>query len=94
MTTYDTFKSRAGQALPKLEASEIRRMERFGARACYRDGEMLFEAGRSTFGMFVLLSGKIRISRYDGLGNTSVITEHLPGEFAGEMSQLSNAPSR
>ena len=93
MTTYDTFKSRAGQALPKLEASEIRRMERFGARACYRDGEMLFEAGRSTFGMFVLLSGKIRISRYDGLGNTSVITEHLPGEFAGEMSQLSNAPS-
>ncbi|USX11657.1 FAD-dependent oxidoreductase [Oxalobacteraceae bacterium OTU3CAMAD1] len=93
MTTYDTFKSRAGQALPKLDASEVRRIERFGARACYRDGEMLFEAGRSTFGMFVLLAGKIRISRYDGLGNTSVITEHLPGEFAGEMSQLSNAPS-
>jgi thioredoxin reductase (NADPH) len=93
MTTYDTFKSRAGQALPKLDAAEIRRVERFGARACYRDGEMLFEAGRSTFGMFVLLAGKIRISRYDGLGNTSVITEHLPGEFAGEMSQLSNAPS-
>ena len=93
MTTYDTFKSRAGQALPKLDASEVRRVERFGARACYRDGEMLFEAGRSTFGMFVLLAGKIRISRYDGLGNTSVITEHLPGEFAGEMSQLSNAPS-
>nr|WP_315393267.1 FAD-dependent oxidoreductase [uncultured Duganella sp.] len=93
MTTYDTFKSRVGQALPKLDPSEIKRIERFGARACYRDGEMLFEAGRSTFGMFVLLSGKIRISRYDGLGNTSVITEHLPGEFAGEMSQLSNAPS-
>jgi len=93
MTTYDTFKSRAGQALPKLDASEIRRVERFGARACYRDGEMLVEAGRSTFGMIVLLSGKIRVSRYDGLGNTSVITEHLPGEFAGEMSQLSNAPS-
>ena len=93
MTTYDTFKSRAGQALPKLDAAEIKRIERFGARACYRDGEMLFEAGRSTFGMFVLLAGKIRISRYDGLGNTSVITEHLPGEFAGEMSQLSGAPS-
>ncbi len=93
MTTYDTFKSRAGQALPKLDAAEIKRVERFGARACYRDGEMLFEAGRGTFGLFVLLSGKIRISRYDGLGNTSVITEHLPGEFAGEMSQLSDAPS-
>ena len=93
MTTHDPFKSRAGQALPKLDAAEIKRIERFGARACYRDGEMLFEAGRGTFGLFVLLSGKIRISRYDGLGNTSVITEHQPGEFAGEMSQLSNAPS-
>nr|WP_315220010.1 FAD-dependent oxidoreductase [uncultured Duganella sp.] len=93
MTTYDTFKSRTGQALPKLDAAEIRRVERFGARACYRDGELLVEAGRSIFGMIVLLSGKIRVSRYDGLGNTSVITEHLPGEFAGEMSQISNAPS-
>ena len=40
MTTYDTFKSRAGQALPKLDASEVRRIERFGARACYRDGAL------------------------------------------------------
>jgi thioredoxin reductase (NADPH) len=93
MTTNDTYKSRAGQALPILDPSEIKRMERFGARACYRDGEMLFQAGRSTFGMFVVLTGKIRISRYDGLGNTSLLTEHLPGEFAGEMSQLSGTPT-
>uniref|UniRef100_A0A699GIW2 Cyclic nucleotide-binding domain-containing protein n=1 Tax=Tanacetum cinerariifolium TaxID=118510 RepID=A0A699GIW2_TANCI len=84
------------QALPTIAARELERMERFGVRACYRDGEMMFEAGSralGTFGMFVVLRGKIRISRYDGLGNSSVITEHGPGEFAGEMSQLSDAPT-
>lgn len=93
MTVHDIFRSRSDQALPVLDSAQIARIERFGARACYRDGELLFEAGRSTFGMFVVIAGKIRISRYDGLGNSAPITEHGPGEFAGEMSQLSDAPT-
>ncbi|MET0322462.1 MAG: FAD-dependent oxidoreductase [Duganella sp.] len=96
MTLHDVFQSRSDQALPTISARELERMERFGVRACYRGGEMMFEAGSralGTFGMFVVLRGKIRISRYDGLGNSSVITEHGPGEFAGEMSQLSDAPT-
>ncbi|MFS2002430.1 FAD-dependent oxidoreductase [Duganella sp. CT11-25] len=92
-TIYDTFKTRADQALPKLTPAEIKRMQRFGALACFRDGDMLFEAGRTSFGLYVVLKGVVRISRYDGLGNSSVITEHLPGEFAGEISQFSGAPS-
>jgi thioredoxin reductase (NADPH) len=92
-TIYDSFKSRADQALPKLTPAEIKRMQRFGALACFRDGDMLFEAGRTSFGLYVVLKGVVRISRYDGLGNSSVITEHLPGEFAGEISQFSGAPS-
>jgi thioredoxin reductase (NADPH) len=96
MTFHDVFQSRSDQALPTISVRELERMERYGVRTCYRDGDMLFEAGSPTlgkFGMFVVLRGKIRISRYDGLGNSSVITEHGPGEFAGEMSQLSDAPT-
>jgi len=93
MDTHHTYKSRAAQALPELTSAEIKRIQRFGAMACFRDGEMLFEAGRTSFGLYVILEGVVRISRYDGLGNTSVITEHKPGEFAGEISQLSGAPS-
>jgi thioredoxin reductase (NADPH) len=91
--TFDTFKSRSDQALPILTPAEIKRMQRFGAQACFRDGEMLFEAGRSSFGLYVVIKGVVRISRYDGLGNTSVVTEHQPGEFAGEISQFSGSPS-
>ncbi len=93
MTLPDTFQSRSAQALPTIAPPELKRMERFGARAVFNDGDMLFEAGRGKFGLMVVVSGKIRISRYDGLGNSSLITEHGPGEFAGEMSQLSDAPT-
>ncbi|TFW30178.1 FAD-dependent oxidoreductase [Duganella callida] len=93
MAIYDTFKTRTAQALPKLNEAEIKRIERFGDRVCFRDGERLFEAGMTSFGMYVVLKGVIRISRHDGLGNTSVITEHEAGEFAGEISQLSGAPT-
>ncbi|NYE60038.1 thioredoxin reductase (NADPH) [Duganella sp. 1224] len=93
MTIYDTFKNRTAQALPRLSPAEIRRIQRFGAQMCFRDGERLFEAGRGAFGLYVVLKGAIRISRYDGLGNSSVITEHGVGEFAGEISQLAGAPS-
>jgi thioredoxin reductase (NADPH) len=93
MAIYDTFKNRTAQALPKLTPLEIRRIQRFGTFVGYRDGERLFEAGRSSFGMYVVLKEVIRISRYDGLGNTSVIAEHGVGEFAGEISQLAGAPS-
>jgi len=93
MTIYDTFKNRTAQALPKLTTAELKRIERFGSRVCFKDGERLFEAGLTYFGMYVVLKGAICISRYDGLGNTSIITEHAPGEFAGEISQLAGAPT-
>ncbi|KQQ45064.1 thioredoxin reductase [Duganella sp. Leaf126] len=93
MTFPDPFQSRSAQALPRIAPAELKRMERFGARAQYADGAMLFEAGRDRFGLMVVIGGRIRISRYDGLGNSSLITEHGPGEFAGEMSQLSDAPT-
>ncbi|MYM67346.1 FAD-dependent oxidoreductase [Pseudoduganella sp. FT55W] len=93
MAIYDTFKNRTDQALPKLAPAEIKRIQRFGKLVCFQDGEQLFEAGISYFGMYVVLKGAICISRHDGLGNESIITEHGPGEFAGEISQLAGAPT-
>ena len=93
MAIYDTFKTRTAQALPKLTPTEIKRIQRFGTLVSFRDGQCLFDAGLTSFGMYVVMQGAIRISRHDGLGNTSVIAEHGAGEFAGEISQLSGAPT-
>ncbi|CAN7499934.1 FAD-dependent oxidoreductase [Pseudoduganella sp. LjRoot289] len=78
---------------PTLSEAEIKRMHRFGTVRHFRDGERLLEAGRTAFGMHVVLKGKIAISRYDGLGNTSLITMHTPGQFGAEVGQLSDRPS-
>nr|WP_093555469.1 FAD-dependent oxidoreductase [Pseudoduganella namucuonensis] len=78
---------------PKLSEAEVKRMHRFGTVRHYRDGERMFEAGRSILGMHVVLKGKVAISRYDGLGNTSLIVEHGPGEFGAEVGQLSGKPT-
>jgi thioredoxin reductase (NADPH) len=85
--------SRRHQMFPRLNEHEIRRLHRFGTVRRFRHGERLYEAGRTNFGMMVVLKGKVAVSRYDGLGNTSPIVEHGPGEFGAEVGQLSGRPS-
>jgi len=85
--------TRAHQMFPTLTPMEIKRLHRFGTVRQFRDGERVVEAGRSTFGMLVVLQGQLAITRHDGLGNTSLITHHGPGQFAAEVGQLSARPS-
>ncbi|MBA5690017.1 FAD-dependent oxidoreductase [Rugamonas apoptosis] len=87
------IESRRHQIFPVLSAADIKRMRRFGHVRHFADGERVFEAGRTSFGLMLVLAGRIAVSRYDGLGNTSLITEHGPGQFSGEVAQLSGRPS-
>lgn len=85
--------TRAHQAFPVLTPEEIAKVARFGQIHHYRDGELLFRAGQSSFGMHVVLKGQVAITRANGLGESSLIRVHPPGEFAAEVSQLSGRPS-
>jgi thioredoxin reductase (NADPH) len=84
---------RRHQAFPVLTDAEIKRMQRFGNVQQFRHGERLFEAGRTAFGMHVVLKGKVAISRYNGLGESSMIVVYGPGQFSAEVSQLSGRPA-
>ena len=87
------LESRRHQMYPVLSELDMKRMHRFGHIRRFEDGQMVFEAGRTAFGLLLILKGRIAVSRYDGMGNTSPITEHAPGNFAGEVAQLSGRPS-
>jgi len=87
------LETRSHQAFPTLTEDEIRRVSRFGQVRHYRDGEKLFSAGHSSFGMHVVLKGEVAISRDNGLGESSVLRVHPRGEFAAEISQLAGRPS-
>ncbi|XLZ72582.1 FAD-dependent oxidoreductase [Massilia sp. SR12] len=88
-----TLDSRRHQFNPVLTAPEIKRLHRFGTMRQYARGVRILEAGHTCFGMLVTLSGTITICKYDGLGNSEFLTEHGPGEFTAEVSQLSGRPS-
>ena len=77
------------ETFPELTAQEIARLRRYGSQRKYSDGEKLFEAGKISPGMFVVLKGQVAISQRDGLGHIAPIAEQGPGQFLADVGQLS-----
>jgi thioredoxin reductase (NADPH) len=83
---------RRDQLFPVLTAAEIACMRRFATLIQYRQGESLVTAGAAGPGILVLLEGVARMTQRDGLGRVTPLVRHLPGEFIGEIGQLSGGP--
>jgi thioredoxin reductase (NADPH) len=84
-----TVTARHDQAFPSLTPDEVERLVRFGTPRQHADGEKLYETGKPSPGMFVVLGGTVRVTGRDGHGHDVVIVEHGPGTFSGELGQLS-----
>ena len=87
------FESRLPQMFPLLDAGEMARLQRFGTRRAWQDGEALFVAGGRNPGMLLIHAGQVRIKQCDGMGNDNTIVEHGPGHFTAEVGQLSGTPA-
>jgi thioredoxin reductase (NADPH) len=82
------------QMFPVLTEAEVDKLRRFGSLTRHAKGEMLYQAGKICPGMFVLLSGKVRIDGRDGLGHHRTIrTYYRRGEFTSDVTQLSKKPA-
>jgi cAMP-binding proteins - catabolite gene activator and regulatory subunit of cAMP-dependent protein kinases len=57
----------------------------------YEKGEIIFEKGDIGHGIFVVISGKVRVDPSDGLFKDAV-PEFGPGEMFGELSLFEEAP--
>jgi thioredoxin reductase (NADPH) len=90
MAIIDT---RREQMFPSLKPEEIDRIRRFGEIAHAKAGAVLAKAGEVSPGLMVILEGRARISRRDAHDESHMIVEHEPGQFIGELAQLSNRPS-
>jgi thioredoxin reductase (NADPH) len=87
---FSSLSSRLHQMFPELTWEEIDRLRKFGEVQHYQPGELLFETGHIGPGMFVLLSGRVKIFQRDGLGRERVISEQGPRKFVAEVGQLSS----
>ncbi len=85
--------SRQQQAFPLLTAAEVARIQRFGLAMGFRQVERLYVAGEASPGMFVILKGSVAAVQRDGIGVHDLITRHGPGQFTGEVGQLSGGPA-
>jgi thioredoxin reductase (NADPH) len=88
-----TREARQAQMFPVLTPEEIARMARFGTPRSFADGERVMQTGKPTRGIYLVLSGAIRITGRDAHGHDFPVVEHGPGAFSGEVSQLSGKPS-
>jgi thioredoxin reductase (NADPH) len=88
-----TLEARRAQTFPILAAEEIGRMRRFGTPCRYAAGARIYETGKPTPGMLLVLSGTIRITGRDGHGHDFPVVDHVAGAFSGELGQLSSRRS-
>jgi thioredoxin reductase (NADPH) len=88
-----TLETRREQMFPLLQPAEVARLRRFGEVRRFAPGERLYSAGDPGPGMFVVLSGRARISETNERGETEVIIEQGPNQFLAEIGQLSGRPS-
>src|SRR5215470_285592 len=88
-----TREARQAQMFPVLAPEEIARMGRFGTPLRFADGERILRTGKVSAGVYIVLSGVVRITGRDAHGNDFPVVEHGPGAFSGELSQLSGRPS-
>src|SRR5918997_985082 len=80
------------QIFPTLTPVQIRRIAPHGYMRAMQPGEVLVEQGDRDVPFFVVVSGEVEIVRPSG-GVETLITIHGPGQFTGEVNNLSGRPA-
>src|SRR5690349_8904987 len=88
-----TIEGRRAQAFPVLTKDELARAERFGTPRRYADGDRLYEIGKPSDGMHFIRAGQVRIRGRGAHGQDLAVTVHGPGNFTGELGQLTGRRS-
>ncbi len=83
--------TRGHQLFPVLDAAQIETAKRFasGPATDFAPGQTVFDAGERHAPAWLVLKGSIDVVRRDGLNREAAIISHGPGQFSGEVSQLS-----
>jgi thioredoxin reductase (NADPH) len=87
------LETRRDQMFPQLARQEIERLQRFGEIRHYPAGTLITRTGKVSDGLVFVLKGEIEVRQGSAVSASTVITQHGPGSFHGELAQLSDRPS-
>jgi len=82
------------EAFPKLDRAQLAALEScpLATRKRCKDGDVLYRAGDAAGKFYVVRSGKVEIVDDSG-ESPKTIRVHGPGEFTGDVAQLTGSPS-
>jgi thioredoxin reductase (NADPH) len=85
------IESRREQIFPVLDAAQIAVARRFteASPRVFAPGETIFSVGERYAPAWLILAGEIDITRRDGLNREAHVASMGPGQFTGEISELS-----
>src|SRR3569623_1562733 len=79
------------QLFPVFDPVQVEAMTRFasGPAKTFARGDLIFDSGERHVPAYLVLEGTLEIVRRDGLHRFASVIAHDPGQFSGEVSQLS-----
>ena len=75
-----------------LNETEIESIAGYCVERSFNEGEMILRQGISGVGLYIIISGKVKIVKRTSTGENVDMAELGPGDFFGEMTVLDNAP--
>jgi len=77
---------------PRLDESQIAKLESVGRRRPISGGEILFATGDADYDLVLVLAGELEIIDDLGTEDEEVLTRFGPRQFAGELSLITKEP--
>ncbi len=75
-----------------LKQREIKSLAKFCVERLFEEGQTLVKQGDSGLGLYILVSGKVKIMKKTSTGEELEIAVLGPGDFFGEMTVLDSSP--
>jgi CRP-like cAMP-binding protein len=75
-----------------LSQRHLKGLAGFCKERSYAAGQSLVTQGEEGAGMFLIVSGKVKVVKRNESGQSFEIATHGPGEFIGEMAVIDGAP--
>jgi thioredoxin reductase (NADPH) len=93
MATPSPLDTRREQMFPVLAPGEVARLRRFGEPRAYAAGEAVTRMGEAGRGLTLVVSGELTVTQPHETAVATAIVTYGPGQFMGELSQLTGRPS-
>ena len=86
------------QALAKVRLFEglnpkfLKGLASIATERSFKPGDYLMRQGESGIGLFIILSGKVRVEKTEASGREVELAENGPGDILGEMAVFDGSP--